>query len=137
LFNLDTFRDSDFQVDQLISRLTEPILNPGPRQRPATHVAGSGATEAMAKCGRLLEQFERCGGKLSVQSGAAHCTVCSCLLLIKARPAITAAMVGLRRAEKDLARLQKNVDTRVEALQRELGERHAAFTVPSLKRLPM
>ena len=37
--------------------------------------------------------------------------------------------MGLRRAEKDLARLQKNVDTRVEALQRELGERHAAFTV--------
>ena len=42
-------------------------------------------------------------------------------------------MVGLRRAEKDLARLQKNVDTRVEALQRELGERHAAFTVPSAR----
>jgi hypothetical protein len=61
LFNLDTFRNSDFQVDQLISRLTEPILDPDRRQRPGSHVAGSGAKEAMAKCGRLLEQFERCG----------------------------------------------------------------------------
>ena len=61
LFNLDTFRSSDFQVDQLISRLTEPILDTDRRQRPGSHVAGSGAKEAMAKCGRLLEQFERCG----------------------------------------------------------------------------
>ena len=55
----------------------------------------------------------------------------SSLLRINGRPGITAAMVNLSRAEKDLARLQKNVDTRVEALQRELGERHAAFTVPA------
>jgi len=33
------------------------------------------------------------------------------------------------RAEKDLLRLQRNVDLRVETLQKDLAERHAHFEV--------
>ena len=136
LFNLDTFRDSDFQVDELISRLTEPVLNPGPRQRQATHVAGSRRDGGDG-------QVRQAAGAVRTVRTQLECRLAACSFTAQSAGAVVMAAleealsavqnhitVWLCRAEKDLARLQKNVDTRVEALQRELAERHAAFTVP-------
>lgn len=61
LFTLDTFKDADFRVEKLVSRLAEPLLQADSARRPASAAAGADtALESIAgTCGRLLEQFER------------------------------------------------------------------------------
>ena len=60
LYTLDTFKDPDFDVDRLVSRLLEPVLQADQARRP-TAAGSEAAVEAISgTCSRLMDQFERC-----------------------------------------------------------------------------